>query len=118
MTKTVDDLWINGPDDLAQTPRTGKHVSRRPNFIGCPLPWLKRVLPAVQSAGQLAVALYVYRRTKICGSKTVILSNAELELKLGVSRFTKYRALSNLEGAGIAKLGDRTGSAVKITLLK
>jgi hypothetical protein len=116
---TEQNLWIDGPDDLARVPRSGRGKGRQSGgFIGCPLSWLKRVLPVMRGAGQLAVALYVYRRTKICRSRTVTVSNAELEKELGVNRWVKYRALSNLEGAGVVRLGSKTGHAVKVTLLK
>jgi len=103
---TDESLWINGPDDFAQAPGAGEpHARRQQNsFIGCPVPWLKRVRPAVQSADQLIVALYVYRRTKVCRSKTVSISNAGLQKELGISRQTKYRALSRLESAGIIRI--------------
>jgi hypothetical protein len=116
----TDTLWINGPDDLAGVPSPKKRTNgrRSDGFIGCPVSWLKRVLPAVRGAGQLATALYIYRRTKICRSRTVSISNAELEQELGVKRWDKYRALVNMEVAGIVKLGGRTGHAVKVTLLK
>jgi hypothetical protein len=118
---TEQNLWIDGPDDLARAPSSGsgrRKGRQSDGFIGCPFSWLKRVLPVTRGAGQLAVALYVYRRTKICRSRTVTVSNAELERELGLSRWTKYRALSSLEDAGVVKLGNKTGRAVKVTLLK
>jgi hypothetical protein len=94
-------------------------AGRRTNaFIGCPMSWLKRVLLAVRSAEQLAVALYVYRRTKVCRSKTVSVSNAELQRELGIDRRIKYRALTGLESAGVVRLKNRIGRAVTVTLLK
>jgi hypothetical protein len=93
-------------------------AGRRTNaFIGCPMSWLKRVLLAVRSAEQLA-ALYVYRRTKICRSRTVSVSNAELQRELGIDRRIKYRALTGLESAGVIRLKNRIGRAVTVTLLK
>jgi hypothetical protein len=115
----MTDLWINGPDDLARVPNSKRGKSRQSDaFIGCPVLWLKRVLPAVRGARQLAVALWIYRRTKVCRSRTVTISNAELERELGVNRWDKYRALSNLEAGGIVRLGGRTGRAMRVTLLK
>jgi hypothetical protein len=116
---TDDSLWIGGPDDLARTPTKKAPAHRRTNaFIGCPMSWLRRALPAVRSAEQLAVALYVYRRTKVCRSKTVSVSNAELQRELGIDRRIKYRALTGLESAGVIRLKNRIGRAVTVTLLK
>jgi hypothetical protein len=116
---TDDSLWISGPDDLARALTRKAPAHRGANtFIGCPMSWLKRVLPAVRSADQLAVALYVYRRTKVCRSRTVSVSNAELQKELGICRYTKYRTLAWLENAGLIRTESRDGRSVKVTLLK
>jgi hypothetical protein len=75
-------------------------------FIGCPLPWLARVLPVVNSKDQLVVALYVYSRCEAYGSKTVPVPNYQLA-QLGISRQTKYRAVQHLQQAGALKVEEQ-----------
>jgi hypothetical protein len=116
----TEDLWIDGPDPLTRTSKVKKPSARRqPNrFIGCPVSWLKRVLPALHNEKQLATALYIYRLTVVRRSKTVTVSNAELQREFGIDRFTKYRTLSRLERAGLIRIGNRTGRATKVALIK
>ena len=115
----TEDLWDDGPDDLARTPKVKKpHTRRRSRFIGCPVSWLKRVLPTVRSAEQLAIALYIYRLTIVRRSKTITVSNAELQLEFGIDRRVKYRALSCLKRTGLIQVEDKTGRAIIVTLLK
>jgi DNA-binding GntR family transcriptional regulator len=58
-------------------------------------------LPLVHSKEQLAVAIWLHRRRTICGSKLFSVPNRELYEELGLSRWTKYRALDGLEEAGV-----------------
>jgi hypothetical protein len=117
---TDDSLWIGEPDDLARTPKMKTPPTRRRtnSFIGCPMSWLKRALSAMHNAKHLAVALYIYRLTVVRRSKTVTISNTELQREFGIDRYVKYRALSRLERAGLIRICNRTGRAVKVTLLK
>jgi hypothetical protein len=39
---------------------------RADHHIGCPLGWLKRVLPLMETKEQLAIALWLQRRRAIC----------------------------------------------------
>jgi hypothetical protein len=116
----TEDLWVDGPDDLARVPKVKKPPARRRSdrFIGCPISWLKRVRPTVRSAEQLVVALYIYRLTVVRRSKTVRVSNAELQREFGIERRVKYRTLSCLERAGLIRIEGKTGRATVVTLLK
>jgi hypothetical protein len=113
----TEDLWVDGPDDLARTPNVKNPPTRRrsDSFIGCPISWLKRALLAARNAKHLTVALYIYRLTVVRRSKTITISNAELQREFGIDRYVKYRALSRLERAGLIRIGNRTGRAVKVT---
>ena len=121
-----DDLWIGGQADpfddplwkAAEKAARSKRRYRSKAFIGCPLQWLRKVLPLTRSPGQLAVALYLYRLRVVRRSRTVRLSNAVLEKDLHLSQFTKYRILAHLEEAGAIKLGRRDGRSLEVTLLR
>ena len=89
--------------------RTGQH-------IGCPVAWLKRLYPLVRSKQQVVIALWLYRRSIVCGSGWFTTPNAELERDLGLSRFTKYRALDELEKAGVVELTRQSPRRVLVRL--
>jgi hypothetical protein len=84
-------------------------------YITCPLAWLAQVRLVVRSVDQLLVAQVLYRRCLVQRSKTVDLPNGELR-KLGISRQTKYRALAELEEAGVLTVGARNGRSIRVTL--
>jgi len=67
-----------------------------PGWIGCSLAWLAWVLPRVETAKQLALVLWVYRKCARTRRQTVSLSNRELRF-LGISRQAKYRILAHFE---------------------
>ena len=70
------------------------------------LPWLA-----------VALAIYVYRRTRVAGSNSVTLVSAELN-ELKIDRYKRSRALRQLAAAGVIQV-NRTGHgrALQITLL-
>ena len=90
-----------------------------PRYVGCSFEWLKLVLPHIntKSRNQLIVALLMYRRMKVCGSKTFSFPNTELN-ELGIDRHTKSRVLARLKHAGIIKTKDRLGFSIKVKMLK
>lgn len=87
------------------------------NFIGCPVAWLKQVFPRIKNKNQLIVMLVIYRLTILRRSKTVSLANGELE-EFGISRYAKYRALSDLKRTKLLKTVCENGKAVMVTRLK
>jgi hypothetical protein len=89
--------------------RTGQH-------IGCPVPWLKRLYPLVESKQQLVIGLWLYRRSTVCGGGWFTVPNAELLRDLGLSRHTKYRAMGGLEKAGVVKLSRKSPRRVLVRL--
>jgi len=64
----------------------------------------------------LIVALYIYRRTKVCDSLTVTLPGSELA-EVGVDRRRKREALAKLETMGLIRLGKAVGRSTKVTLI-
>ena len=79
--------------------------------------WFAWVLPLVRGKEQLALALYLYRRCYVCGSRTVTVPTGELE-EIGIGRWGKYRLLPTLEQVGIVRVEEtRNGQAGKVTLL-
>jgi hypothetical protein len=88
-------------------------------FIGCPLEFLRLAVEATTTSGELAVALYVYRLSKVRRSKTVKVANGALERELGINRWVKYRALRKLAKAKAILLHPRKGNtASTVTLLR
>jgi hypothetical protein len=65
--------------------------------------WLKRVLQVARSSEQLALALWLYRRYKVCRSPVFRTSNTELYADLGLTRFAKYRGLRHFEKVGMVR---------------
>ena len=88
-----------------------------PGWIGCSLAWLAWVLPRVETAKQLALALWVYRKCARTRRQTVSLSNRELRF-LGISRQAKYRALARLERKGVLVIEPQShGKSISVRLL-
>ena len=73
---------------------------RRPRYvvrhIGAPLSFVSDVCLLTEGRAALVVALCIYRRTRVCGSRTVTLPTAELA-ELGVDRRRKREALAKLQ---------------------
>ena len=108
------DGLLDDPPERAPRARRQRHGQQH---IGCPLPWLRRILPLVNSAEQLAIALWLHRRQAVCRSKTFTVPNQTLIDDLGVSRFTKYRALYHLERARVIAITRDGHHALQVTLL-
>jgi hypothetical protein len=92
------------------TPRADKHV-------GCPWGFLQAAARAVEGKAALLLALIIYRRCKICKSKTVTLPTDEL-VGLNISRSTCRWALRQLQAAKLIQLHPiAPGHKATITLL-
>jgi hypothetical protein len=85
-------------------------------FIGCPMWWWERALAAVDSKGQLVVAVYVWRRHVLCRKNTFGVPNGQLD-SWGVTRQVKYRALAQLAEAGLIKIERNGREALTVTIL-
>jgi hypothetical protein len=106
-----DPLWQQALTMADAPPRPTK------GYLTCSLYWLARVLPLVRSEVQLAVALLIYRKCLITRSRTVSLSNQEAQA-IGISRYSKYRALIALREVGVVAPADtENGKSAAATLL-
>lgn len=68
--------------DTGPAPR---RKSRRDAHIGCPIEWLKRVIPIVRSKQELAVAIWLWRRRTVCRSEWFTVPNTALDSELGLT---------------------------------
>jgi hypothetical protein len=90
---------------------------RAARYIGCPVEWLKRVLPLVKTKEQLAVAIWLYRRRAVCRDGVFTVPNESLQKDLGLSRYVKYKALRHLEKARVVALIRNGKHALGVRLL-
>jgi hypothetical protein len=117
VAEKMDDLWIGGPDPLADAPTPKQRRKPNEHLIGCPIWWLQRVLPVVSSKNQLVVAIYLWRRRVVCGDhKTFDVPNGELK-SLGISRKVKYQTFDLLEQAGVIGIKRKGREALTVTIL-
>jgi hypothetical protein len=114
-----DSLWDDtGVDDLADVSPVPRHratINTTDRLIGCPVWWLKAVLPIVYGKNELAVALFLYRLRVIHNSRTVPVTNVRLLAELEIDRRVKYRTIKRLEGAQLIRVRRRGKNAVEIT---
>jgi hypothetical protein len=103
--------------EAAQATKTkgGRRAAKVDNLIGCPMWWWQRVLPLVNTKGQLTVAIYLWRRRIVCGGRaTFDLPNGELK-SLGITRKVKYQTLNRLAAADVIRVA--RGSAKEAPLV-
>jgi len=87
-----------------------------PDWIGCSLAWLAWAMPRVETAKQLALALWVYRKCARARRQIVRLSNGELRF-LGINRYAKYRILTRLQQKGLLAVEPQSpGRSVSVRL--
>jgi len=92
-------------------------AKHRWSHIGCPWGYLADVCRLPEGRAMVVVAIYIYRRTVVCKSRTVTLPGAKLA-ELGVDRAQKSRALAQLARVSIIRIEDNTaGRTAKVTLL-
>jgi hypothetical protein len=89
---------------------------RAGRFMGAPLEFVADVCRLTEGRATLVVALYIYRRVQICGSRTVTLPSGELA-ELGIVRQNKQRALIKLQRAGLIKVENGSGRTARVTLI-
>jgi hypothetical protein len=112
----LSDLWLEGDDGLGPSDMDGAPPRPAKGYVICSLAWLARVRLQVRSADQLLVAMVLYSRCLRYRKRTVDLSNGELR-KLGISRYTKYRTLAELEETGAITIEETSnGCSVRVTL--
>jgi hypothetical protein len=84
-------------------------------FAQVPLWWAEQAAQATDTRKAM-VWVWLMRLNFETRSKTFSLPNARL-LKCGVSRFTKGRALQELEAAGLIRVSRKPGKSPVVTLL-
>ncbi len=85
-------------------------------FLRGPISWKWLSLAARQKGRTLHVAIALQFLAGLNSSSTVKLSNKVLD-SLGVDRFTKYRALKELEDARLISIEKHSGRSPVITIL-
>jgi hypothetical protein len=92
-----------------------KNCGRR--LIGSPMAFAVDVYRSTEGRAAYVVAQLIYRRTRVCNSRTVTLPNAELAA-FGIERSVKRKALTQLAAAGLIRVERNTaGRTSTITLL-
>jgi hypothetical protein len=112
-----DDLWIDGgADDLGPARAKVAKAKRDWHHVGFPWAYLVDVCRRTEGRTALIVAMYIYRRTYVCRSRTVTLPAGELA-ELGINRRDKNKALAMLEAAGLIRIKKAApGCSAKVTL--
>ena len=106
-----DPLWIQAGLMVDAPPKPAQ------GCVTISLAWLARVFVAVRTTSQLIVAMLIYRECHLSRSNTVALSNGKLE-QVGISRYAKYRALTELSEAGIIEVeATDLGRSVRVKLI-
>src|SRR4051812_25887842 len=101
---------------VARTKTAGRR-KRGQRLIGAPVAFVVEVCRSTEGRAPLVVALLIYRRTCVCGSRTVTLPGVELA-ELGIGRETKRRALAELVAADLIRIERMApGRAATMTLL-
>ncbi len=95
-----------------------KQKIHREAHIGCPVKWLKRVLPVVRSKQELAVAQWLWRRRTVCGGEWFSVPNETLYKELGLDRQVKYRTLKRLKKAGIIDTVHDGKQAIRVRIIR
>jgi hypothetical protein len=103
-------------DTLVGAPAKPKR-RRADRHIGCPVEWLKRVLPLVKTKEQLAVAIWLHRRRAVCRNELFSVPNESLHKDLGLSRKVKYQTLRHLEKARAIALTRNGKHAIQVQIL-
>jgi hypothetical protein len=111
---TEEDLWIDGPDELARA-AAGPTKRKAEPFVQVPLWWIERMTRATGTARAFVGLWLLYLAWKTKSNK-VTLPNGQLEAR-GVSRKVKSRALRQLEAAGLIKVSRRKYKTPTVTLL-
>ena len=113
----LSDLWleVDGNPLMRGADMDGAPPPPAKGYVVASLAWLSRVRLQVRSVDQLLVAMILYSRCLKRRSRTIDLPNGELR-KLGISRYTKYRTLAELQEAGAIEIETPNGRSVRVTL--
>lgn len=101
----------------ATSGRNRKHTGQNKRFFGCSEEWFNAVFPVVGGKHELAIAIYLYHLRALNRGGPFSLSNEKMAVRLGVSRYTKYRTIAKLEDAGLLSVR-RSGKSSPVITLK
>jgi hypothetical protein len=101
---------------VTQQNKAAGRTRRGCRHIGCPLAFIADVCGLTRGRHTLVVALYIYRRTVVCKSRTVTLPGDDLA-ELGISRGRKQEALARLDAAKLVRVENATGLSARVTLV-
>jgi hypothetical protein len=104
--------------DFQRVVAAGKQVGRDRRgrrHVGFPWMFFVDACRLTKDHTTLIVALYVYRRTRVCNSQTVTLPNNELA-ELSIDRSRKCKALAKLEAVGLIQTEKAVGRSTRATL--
>ena len=87
---------------VARTKAAGQR-KRGQRFVGAPIAFLAEVCRSTEGRAPLVVAVLIYRRTRVCRSRTVTLPGAELA-ELGIDRGRNARRWRELAAAGLIRV--------------
>jgi hypothetical protein len=98
---TVEYVIRDGRRSEVETIERAARPKRRREdpHIGCPVGWLKRVIPLLKTPEQVGVAIWLHRRQAICRKELFTVPSKALQDDLGLSREIKNRTLAHLEEA-------------------
>jgi hypothetical protein len=112
----IEDFSVD-PDVIGQMLADEAKQKRRTNrYIGVSLGFVSDVCILTEGRAALAVALLIYRRVHVCGSRTVTLPADELTA-LDIGRTRKREALIQLRRARLIEVKNARGCSARITLL-
>ena len=113
--KKADDPFALENLRLVQVPRTPPKIAkRRQHFIQVPFDWLERLKGTSGQTWHLTMhLLYLRWRSK---GEPIKLANGMLQFD-GISRASKWRALTELERRGLIKIERRTRKSPLIRVL-
>ncbi len=111
-------LWIPRSQRTAGTTAilaTATTSQRDRRFLKGPIPWAWLTEAAKLPGHVLHIALALWFRAGVTRSETVVLTTMLLK-ELGVDRHAKYRALRQLEQAGLVSVAHQHGKNPHVTL--
>jgi hypothetical protein len=98
-----------------RSPKKGERRRRLEPFAICPLAAAALACKALGTP-QMMVWLYLLYKVRLTSNPVVVVTNGPLAV-LGIDRKTKYRALINLEKAGLIAVKRGARKAPRVTLL-
>lgn len=101
---------------LSQQPARKRRKKWRRQYVQFPWAWIDRLQTAKRVSTYRLALLLVYEHWRTKG-RPIALSNV-MALAEGLSRRSKWRALSELEALGLIAVGRRQGRAPRLVLRK